>query len=96
MKLNIELGYDVVTSIHRDEIKEIEFSLEDFGNYIGENELSIRNEDDLKWVIADYLAYKELDFPVLKDNEDVDWDTFEVKEHSIDEIIPIVKHLIEA
>lgn len=93
MLTNIKLSYDVYIQEHRTETKEINFSIEDFKNWIEESEYPLENESDLKDAIFDYFSDMELDEPRLKDNEDVDWSTFEVLDVSLEDILPEVKYL---
>lgn len=90
-KININLKYDVTSRVHHDIRKEIEFSVEDFEDYI--SSLDEVNIEYLSTLFLDYMMERGLDEPDVKDSEQVDWDEFE---SSVDrkELLELCSHLI--
>ena len=97
MKINLLLSYDVTISSHREETKEVEFSIEDFKEYFGEyfGDYPPSDKEDLRVMLLDYFMDSQLDIPTSKESEDIDWDTFRTNISNFEEILPELQHLIK-
>lgn len=93
MNIKLKLQYDVTT--HRIEEKEIEFSIEEFENYVKKYEVIIDSIHSLREEVYDFIINNDLDIPFLKDEDQIDWESFTSTFLNFEQLIPHIEYLIQ-